>query len=308
MSNRGVPLPPFPATLISHPTVNYAYNRCLTLEAQADMHQSKPPSLLCARLLGYMLIHAPNNTGRHNVASDIGDCTDDAKLLELAQLYFCHFVRLFKSAEGPTPTPSRHPSRPSFDTRQAAIRHALEESPAGHRTAKANALARDNYRCLITGVYNMISLLEYTEIEHEARAQGLQAAPTQAAHIFPASTNKNITFMKNSMELHTMFDTLALWFEETDTPNTYRVYGDVLNLSNPMTFTTSDPVRLPLPSPRYLGIHAACCKVARLSGVGEYSDKVFRDMEDTRVLSFDGSSAELLSYALIHKLHVGPVF
>jgi hypothetical protein len=38
------------------------------------------------------------------------------------------------------------------------------------------------------------------------------------------------------------------------------------NLPNPITFTTSDPVRLPLPSPRYLGIHAACCKVARLSG------------------------------------------
>jgi hypothetical protein len=94
MSNRGVPLPPFPATLISHPTVNYAYNRCLTLEAQADMHQSKPPSLVCARLLGYMLIHAPNDAGRRNVAKDIGSCIDDAKLLELAQLYFCHFVRL----------------------------------------------------------------------------------------------------------------------------------------------------------------------------------------------------------------------
>src|ERR1700710_3144856 len=86
-----------------------------------------------------------------------------------------------------------------------------------------------------------------------------------------------------------------------DTPNTYRVCGDPVligNVPTPVTFTTSDPVRLSLPSPRYLGIHAACCKVARLSGAGEYSDKIFRDMEDTRVLSFDGSSAELLSYAL----------
>jgi hypothetical protein len=79
---------------------------------------------------------------------------------------------------------------------------------------------------------------------------------------------------------------------------THRVCGDALfigNLPNPVTFTTSDPVRLPLPSPQHLGIHAACCKVARHSGAREYSDKVFRDMEDTRVLSFDGFSAELLS-------------
>jgi hypothetical protein len=95
MSNRGIPLPPnLLVTLLSDSALNYAYNRCLTLEAQADMHQSKPPPLICARLLGYMLIHAPNNTGRHNVASDVGDCMDDAKLLELAQLYFFHFVRL----------------------------------------------------------------------------------------------------------------------------------------------------------------------------------------------------------------------
>jgi hypothetical protein len=95
-----------------------------------------------------------------------------------------------------------------------------------------------------------------------------------------------------------------------DTPHTYRVCGDsavIGNIPTPVTFTTSDPVRLPLPNPRYLGVHAAYCKVARLSGAGEYSDKVFRDMEDTRVLSFEGSSAEMLSYALIRKLHVDPV-
>jgi hypothetical protein len=75
---------------------------------------------------------------------------------------------------------------------------------------------------------------------------------------------------------------------------THRVCGDALfigNLPNPVTFTTSDPVRLPLPSPQHLGIHAACCKVARHSGAGEYSDK-----EDTRVLSFDGFSAVYVRY------------
>jgi hypothetical protein len=55
------------------------------------------------------------------------------------------------------------------------------------------ALARDNYRCIITGLYDMTSFYEYTKIENEVRAQGLQVVPTQAAHILPASTNKNVS-------------------------------------------------------------------------------------------------------------------
>ena len=55
---------------------------------------------------------------------------------------------------------------------------------------------------------------------------------------------------------------------------------------------------LPLPNPAYLRIHAACCRVAHLSGAGEYMEKVLEDLEDMRVLPQDGSSAYLLSYAL----------
>jgi len=64
-----------------------------------------------------------------------------------------------------------------------------------------------------------------------------------------------------------------------------------------VVFTSRDK-KLPLPDPRYLRIHAACAKVAHLSGAAEYIDGIFRDMDDTRVLATNGSSAELLSYAL----------
>lgn len=60
----------------------------------------------------------------------------------------------------------------------------------------------------------------------------------------------------------------------------------------------SELPNLPLPNPAYLRIHAACCRVAHLSGAGEYMDKVLEDLEDVRVLSKDGSSAHLLSFAL----------
>ena len=40
-----------------------------------------------------------------------------------------------------------------------------------------------------------------------------------------------------------------------------------------VTFTTSDPALLPLPSPQLLALHAACAQVAHLSGAREYIDK-----------------------------------
>lgn len=55
---------------------------------------------------------------------------------------------------------------------------------------------------------------------------------------------------------------------------------------------------LPLPSPRYLGIHAACCRIAWLSGAAEYLDTILRDMDDLKVLAEDGSSVEVFGWAL----------
>jgi len=88
-----------------------------------------------------------------------------------------------------------------------------------------------------------------------------------------------------------------------DTPNTYRLCATYPYYIKPswkttVTFTTPDPEKLPLPSPEYLGLHAACCRVANLSGAGEHIDRILREMEDIQVLSQDGTSAEVLQYAL----------
>jgi len=39
------------------------------------------------------------------------------------------------------------------------------------------------------------------------------------------------------------------------------------------------------------------CKGRTLSGVAEHIDKILSELEDTRVLSSDGTSAEALEYA-----------
>jgi hypothetical protein len=69
-----------------------------------------------------------------------------------------------------------------------------------------------------------------------------------------------------------------------------------VDIQNPVTLI-SHP-NLPAPDPRYLKLHAACAKVAHLSGAGEYIETIFRDMESMRVLAKDGSSAQALSYMM----------
>ncbi len=49
-----------------------------------------------------------------------------------------------------------------------------------------------------------------------------------------------------------------------------------------------------LPDPDLIGLHAACARVAHLSGAAEYFDRLERDVEDATVLASDGSSAYLL--------------
>jgi hypothetical protein len=63
-------------------------------------------------------------------------------------------------------------------------------------------------------------------------------------------------------------------------------------------FTTPDPIKYPVPSPTYLAIHAACAKVAHLSGAGERIDKFYRDLEDSQTLDPDGGSADMLEHAI----------
>lgn len=60
-----------------------------------------------------------------------------------------------------------------------------------------------------------------------------------------------------------------------------------------------------LPNSQYPFIHAACCRIAHLSGAAEYLYDIFQGMEDLPVLAEDGGSADVLVYAL-HQL-VAPV-
>ena len=63
-----------------------------------------------------------------------------------------------------------------------------------------------------------------------------------------------------------------------------------------ITFHSAD-LRIALPDPLYLAIHAACAKVCHASGAAEVVEKILRDYEETKVLATDGSS-NILTHAL----------
>ncbi|TFK36250.1 hypothetical protein BDQ12DRAFT_610208 [Crucibulum laeve] len=117
----------------------------------------------------------------------------------------------------------------------------------------------------------------------------------------------NIYRLENVMTLsadaHDRFDRLKLWFVETDTPNTYRLDAtdEIFLTSYPktVTFENHSDLDLPLPSCTYLKIHAACARIVHLSGAAEYIDMILREMEDVKVLSEDGTSADVSNYAIL---------
>ncbi|KAG6835318.1 hypothetical protein H0H93_002745, partial [Arthromyces matolae] len=107
-----------------------------------------------------------------------------------------------------------------------------------------------------------------------------------------------ITLEKN---IHEAFDTLNLWFEATDQKDIYEIcVVDPLppSYNRYADFTTSGWDKLPPPSPDYLALHAAVCKVAHMAGVAEYLESTIRDCEDIEVLAADGTSGPLLHFAL----------
>jgi len=246
---------------------------------------------------------------------------------------------LVKQSKGATPAPSEHPSRPSFEDEVYLFKCALDEAPTNHRSAKNSSLARDSFYCLGSGA---MEFTYYRTLTPAEQAQ-TRVCNTNAAHIFPPSTNQNLdpeqdadpktqysatvwaiihnfsgisvldelngpsihclsNILTLELNLHKPFDNLDLWFEAVhDTVHTYDIrspypLGPHLVPHTRVIFTTN--TNLSLPDPRYLKLHAAVCRIAHLSGAAEYVESYDRSTDSSLVLAHDGSSADILSFAL----------
>ena len=118
-----------------------------------------------------------------------------------------------------------------------------------------------------------------------------------------------------SLSFRYMFEELLVWFEaivsglEMFTPRTEGLQGDQDNTyaicameegilrnckDNPITLT-SQHRDLPLPNPTFLAIHAACCRIAHLSGAIWYIQRALDDMKDVVDLAKGGLVTRPLS-------------
>ncbi|EGO02895.1 hypothetical protein SERLA73DRAFT_176352 [Serpula lacrymans var. lacrymans S7.3] len=132
--------------------------------------------------------------------------------------------------------------------------------------------------------------------------------------------------MTMEKDVHDWFDRLQMWFEKTvscrldswilvlghciytqPSLNCYRVCTARRGYVVPhtVTFTSSDPINLPLPSGELPALHAACAKVANLSGAAKWLDKIADDKDNLETLAPDGSSSNVLNHAIWENL--GPL-
>ncbi|KAF8227805.1 hypothetical protein L208DRAFT_1365677 [Tricholoma matsutake] len=315
-----------------------AYRVCLAFQQQV----TEKPLITHARILGYLILHAPTENARHEIVKAIHSCNNDFNVLsKLGQSFIDYYIRPFKKFKGRTPAPSDHPSRPSFDKDKKDLQGTIREAPKSHVDAKEQALERDGLRCVVTGMFDFAASRSISD-QQVIAAGG--AVNTECAHIVPDSTYFDVSntptsssvkkeysasvlavlkrfgydveslngpkvhslynVMTMQHDVHDWFDRLDMWFEETNVANCYNVKttSNRLQVPRQVTFTSSDPTKYPeLPSPRLLALHAACAKVAHLSGAGEHIDSLDRDMDHLGVLAFDGSSSTVLNHALWNK-------
>ncbi|KAF8875055.1 hypothetical protein BD779DRAFT_1613478 [Infundibulicybe gibba] len=315
----------------------HAYRRCLDLE---DHHATVEKTgiltvLICARLLGYMLIEAPVDAGREDFATEVIRCADDEALQALANLYKNHLICCFWSNKGPIPIPTLHPPEPSFNIVEDEYVPLLQATALSDAGAKRRALIRDNYRCVLTGKIDDVCLEA-----GDVTLDGSEVTVTRASHIFDWPTNEDpgvdrkrhyaaslsailnhfgeinvdelneagIHRLQNVLTLDSVvdgwFSRLKVWLERRpeDPINYYRPAATqpyfIERMPAGIQLTTPDPVEYPLPDPRYLAVHAACARVAHLSGAAEYMEMIFREMEEAQVLADDGGSADVLYHPM----------
>ncbi|CAE6500615.1 unnamed protein product [Rhizoctonia solani] len=321
--SASVPLPPLRSLFEGDEVARDAYARLLPLEDQRE---------LVIRILGQMLIQAPSTAGRGYVAGMINRCATEQQIVGLGEWYLNLFIKYFKKL--------RAPLAPSSCTSLEEIQpDSLVEALTSHAEAKRQALVRDNYRCVLSGVVDSSAVESLPWLRKEVIATKANVNVTRCCHIFSGYLGREgndylqrldnapniytipylfgdisenqlhgprVHDLRNTLTLEsgvkTCFDRLQIWLEPTgEAENQYviarREDYNCRGLPKVVTFSSASPT-LALPDPQYLALHAAFGPVIKLTDAAGFIARVLQEAEDTRVLSEDGSSGELLNHLL----------
>ncbi|KAF9645778.1 hypothetical protein BDM02DRAFT_3189404 [Thelephora ganbajun] len=179
------------------PNAASVYEKILQAEARAN------ENLMLARVVGHLFLelHArcdilgdrPCEAIIDEVMSPSTDHGDGGNVVfEVGRRYRDHLIRVFRTSEKPYPPPSLHPSRPSYDNLEDMIMDALEASGGDYRTAKKKALARDGFRCMITGFFDKTSLKYSAELRRRKETLGGMPIIVKTSHILSESTTQGV--------------------------------------------------------------------------------------------------------------------
>ncbi|KAI1784217.1 hypothetical protein LXA43DRAFT_1043365 [Ganoderma leucocontextum] len=271
--------------------------------------------LINVRILGHLLSQSGLllDTALSKVAEDILSSQAKAQgsnealmeeLTALGEFYRNYFIRPFRKYKGKTPNVTSHPSRDSFELTKEEIDQVLAEPrDADYDMSRKLAMKREDHRCIVTRILDFAYALRFRTPDG-----GMYEEDTEAlhfCHIFSESTNEDIEqsgllnsfgyshlvnhfatgdrvhFLENVMmmtePLHHRFDTLKLWFEPVEVYSILKPpHG--LTQGQLVIFQSAEP-RFALPNRESLRIHAACCRVAHLSGACGLLDELERDMD-----------------------------
>ncbi|CAE6442687.1 unnamed protein product [Rhizoctonia solani] len=319
--STAIPLPPPGNMFDEDEETRNAYARLLPLGDQREV---------AIRILGQMLIQAPTLNGRRRVAKCINQCETSQEVVELGEFHLGYFTKYFKAlrtASAPPPL--------SFGELQLDL---PVEAPITHAEAKKQGLMRDNYRCMLSGAVDDDAVESLPWLYAEVVANHAKVADTRCSLIVPehiacediagsinTSTSNIQTIprlfgiandfcpnqpaifdLRNILTLEVgvqvCFKKFVIWLEPTGAvDNQYYIvrkedyhYRD---LPGVVTLSSTSP-DLPLPDPKYLAFHAACARILKFSGASDFIISFLDEVEDTHVLSGDGSSGELLNHLL----------
>ncbi|KAG8816345.1 hypothetical protein FRC17_000360 [Serendipita sp. 399] len=255
-------------------------------------------------------------------------------LVALANHICDALIRPLRLRQSMTPAPSGLPSRVSSSSQ--SLDDTLKYFTPGTRSnVKAKALGRDNHCCLLTGLIDDESFVTGKTPNKLGEISGptetahiipfyLDSNPANAKSKRVEAFWKIISWFGNidrkdldgqninrldniatlSQMTRSFFDQLKLCFDEfPGFENRYKVqkYGPTLfdpSIKSEVEFMAPNAETMPLPNPAYLRLHAACAKIAYMSGAGEIIHNLEREIVDMGVLAADGSSVDYLQYRL----------
>ncbi|KZT04273.1 uncharacterized protein LAESUDRAFT_658023, partial [Laetiporus sulphureus 93-53] len=272
--------------------------------------------LINVRILGHLLSYAPNDTAvaglTKAIVSEGNQEVNPEALSELGDFYKNHFLRAFRRFKCRTPHASTHPSRPSFEYTKEQIARILQEYPRDHYHARTLAMLRDGHRCMLT--HRTDVHYHRSVYAHTGKGGSESVSALECAHIFSESTNTNL---QNAAK-HKYATTAWAVLEQFGYPAIVKdlaganVHSLVNILTLDHTLTQRECLGIieeyvtfksclpgaPLPSAKYLQIHAACCKVAHLSGASGLFDRMEEEMD------YDPDPATVPAFAKALEAHL----